>query len=107
MSVRPHLAADPTALPRPSARVATVAGMLDCHPGDVRRLIDQGEIEAHGKGVRGIRVFLDSVRAYQERQAKPMPAKAPALIHKPQAPAPASTAAFRAAMAGLRAKGLA
>lgn len=107
MTERPHLAADPTAQPRPSARVATVAGILDCHPGDVRRLVDQGELETHGKGVRGIRVFLDSVRAYQERQSKPLPPRARALVHRPRSPAAASTAAFRHAMAGLRAKGLA
>jgi hypothetical protein len=94
-------------MPRPSARVATVAVILDCDDGDVRRMIDKGELEAHGKGIRGIRVFLDSVRAYQDRKTKPLPPRAPALIHRPKARAPASSAAFHHAMAGLRAKGLA
>lgn len=107
MTARLHIAADPATAVRQSARVATVAAMLDCHPSDVRRLIVAGELETHGKGVRGIRVFLDSVAAYQERQTKPLPKRAPALINKPKAPAPASTASFRAAMAGLKAKGLA
>jgi len=107
MTPRPFLALDPAAMPRPSAKVATVAEILGCDPGDVRRLIRAGEIEAHGIGVRGVRVFLDSVRAYQERRAKPLPPKAPAHIHRPKAPANASSARFRAMMAGLKAKGLA
>lgn len=107
MTSRFAIAADPSDAPRPSARVATVAGILDCDDGDVRRLIRNGELETHGKGIRGVRVFLDSVRAYQDRQAKPLRPRAPALVHRAKMPAPASTASFRAAMAGLKAKGLA
>lgn len=107
MTLRPHIALDPADAPRPSARVATVAELLDCDEGDVRRLIRQGEIEAHGKGIRGVRVFLDSVRAYQDRQAKPLPPRSKAVVHKPKPRSAASTASFRAAMAGLKAKGLA
>jgi len=103
----PHIALDPASMPRPSAKVATVAEMLGCDPGDVRRLIRAGEIEAHGIGERGVRVFLDSVRAYQDRRAKPLAPHAPAHIHKPKAPAATSSARFRAMMAGLKAKGLA
>lgn len=54
----------------------------------------------------GIRVFLDSVRAYQDRQSRPAMTGPASLIHKPRARAAASTARFRAAMAGLAAKGL-
>lgn len=100
------LALDPASAPRPSARVATVAELLDCDQGDVRRLVRSGELEAHGKGKRGIRVFLDSVRAYQDRQSRPAMTGPASLIHKPRARAAASTARFRAAMAGLAAKGL-
>lgn len=107
MSLRPHIALDPADAPRPSARVATVAGILDCDESDVRRLVRAGELEAHGKGIRGIRVFLDSVRAYQDRQAKPLPPRSPGLVHRPKPRTQASTAAFRSAMAGLKAKGLA
>lgn len=106
MTARPHLAADPASLPRPSARVAHVAEVLDCDPSDVRRLISAGEIEIHRKGVRGIRVFLDSVRAYQERQSEPLPSRAPAVIHKAKAPATASSAAYRATMARAKALGI-
>jgi hypothetical protein len=36
----------------------------------VRALIDAGELEAHGIGKRGIRVYVDSIRTYQERYAR-------------------------------------
>lgn len=106
VTLRPHIALDPASAPRPSAKVATVAEMLDCDQGDVRRLVKAGEIEAHGKGKRGIRVFLDSVRGYQDRQTKAATGSRQGLIHKPKARAQASSARFRAAMAGLSAKGL-
>lgn len=106
MTFQPRIAADPASAPRPSARVATVAEILDCDAGDVRRLIRAGELETHGKGKRGVRVFLDTVRDYQDRQTKPRPSLGD-VIHKPRARSGASTAAFRAAMAGLAAKGLA
>ena len=103
MTVRPHIALDPADAPRPSARVATVAGILDCDESDVRRMVVAGTLEAHGHGIRGIRVYLDSVRAYQEakviipkgEKAKPRPRKAPV-----------SAAAHRAAEAALRQSGI-
>lgn len=102
---RAMLAYDPAAYVRPSARVSTVAEMLECYPGDVRRMINAGEIEAHGKGVRGIRVFLDSVADYQARKAVKPKVLSP-VIPKRKPRSPASTAAFRSAMAGLKAKGI-
>lgn len=65
MNVRAHIATDPAVTPRPSARVARVAELLDCDERKVRRLIDLGELEAHGLGIRGLRVFLDSIADYQ------------------------------------------
>jgi hypothetical protein len=65
MNIRPHIASDPAAFLRPSARVARVAEILDCDERDVRRMIEEGDLEAHGKGKRGVRVFLDSVSDYQ------------------------------------------
>lgn len=106
MNVRPHIAHDPSLLPRPSARVARVAELLDCDESDIRRLIRCGQLEAHGKGVRGVRVFLDSVRDYQDRRAIDAisgPAAPPKAKSRRTA---ASTAAYRAAMAGLKAKGI-
>jgi excisionase family DNA binding protein len=87
--------------------VATVAQLLDCHPTDVRRLVHSGELQTHRKGVRGVRVFLDSVQAYQERQTHPAPRRVATAIHPLKRPFPPATVAFRAAMAGLKAKGLA
>lgn len=55
-------------LVRNSARVATVARMLDCDASQVRRLIRCGALEFHRVGKRGIRIYLDSVAAYQEAQ---------------------------------------
>ena len=96
-----HLALDPSEAPRPSARVARVAELLDCDESDVRRLIRQGELETHHKGIRGVRIYLDSVRAYQDRNTKP--ASKP--IHR-KSRAPGPTAAYRSAMASLKAKGI-
>lgn len=50
---------------RPSARVSTVAKMLDDEPSQIRRMVARGDLEAHREGKRGIRVFLDSVEAWQ------------------------------------------
>lgn len=92
---------------RPSAKVGTIAGLLDCHPCDIRRLVDAGELQAHTKGTRGVRVFLDSVAEYQERQARaPRLNRKAGAVH-PQRKPPSPTVAFRTAMAGLKAKGLA
>lgn len=75
--MRPHIALDPVSSPRPSAKVATVAQLLDCDESDVRRMLRDGDLQGHGKGIRGIRVFLDSVAAYQEsRTLEPKPRKA-------------------------------
>lgn len=90
---------------RASARVAAVARLLDCHPTDIRRLVDTGDLEAHRKGVRGIRVFLDSVQHYQERRACLPKAARRAGSPKP-AKKQAPTAGYRAALTDLKAKGL-
>jgi excisionase family DNA binding protein len=54
---------------RSSARVATVAKLLDCDQSQVRRFVRDGVLEAHRVGKRGLRIFLDSVAAYQEARA--------------------------------------
>lgn len=51
--------------PRRSARVATVATMLDMDESQVRRMVADGTLESHRIGKRGIRVYLDSVSAWQ------------------------------------------
>ena len=90
---------------RPSARVAAVAKLLDCHPTDIRRLVNAGELEAHRKGVRGIRVFLDSVQQYQQRRTCLPKAARRALSPVPPKKQP-PTADYRAALIDLKAKGL-
>ena len=90
---------------RSSARVVAVAKLLDCHPTDIRRLVDTGELEAHRKGVRGIRVFLDSVQQYQQRRTcLPKTARRTASPVHPKKQAP--TVAYRTALTDLKAKGL-
>lgn len=70
MTLRAALAPDQAAFVRQSVRVARVAELLDCADSDVRRLIDRGELEAHGIGKRGVRVYLDSVGDYQARRRR-------------------------------------
>lgn len=54
---------------RPVATVAAVAAYLAVDRSTVYRLIDNHELEAHGIGKRGRRVYWDSVYAYQQRSA--------------------------------------
>lgn len=56
--------------PRPSAKVRTIARLLEVDDSHVRRLVDEGELEAHRIGKRGLRVYLESVRDWQERMAR-------------------------------------
>ena len=55
---------------RPSARVSAVAQMMDCDQSQVRRLVKTGALESHRVGKRGLRIFLDSVSAYQESRTE-------------------------------------
>ena len=63
---------------RRSVRVAKVAEALDIDQSTVRRLLDRGDLEGHKVG-RGVRIYVDSVQAYQEekRIAPPKPKEAP------------------------------
>jgi excisionase family DNA binding protein len=99
----PALAADPAVFVRPSARVIRVMELLDVDESTVRRLIDRGEIEAHGVGKRGIRVYLDSVRGYQDARAVPPKGGKPKL--KAQR-SDVARAAHRGAEAALRKSGI-
>jgi len=88
--------------PRPSARVATIAEMLDCAESDVRRLIDCGQLSAHGLGRRGVRVYLDSVADYQASHNR----AAKKAVEKPAPRQNTSRAAHLAAAAELRKSGI-
>ena len=90
--------------PRPSAKVKTVAEMLDADPAIVRRLVDKGELESHTIGKRGVRIYLDSVADYQDRQMRQI-AKRETRSEKRER-RQSTRAAARAAIAGLKAWGV-
>lgn len=106
MSVRPAAFVIDSPAPRASARVGAVAAMLDCADSQIRRLVQAGALEAFTIGKRGVRIYLDSVAAYQERQAQPEAGRAPG---RRRTAAPdrrqASTAAHNSSEAELRAAG--
>jgi excisionase family DNA binding protein len=102
---RPHIAADPAAMPRRALRVSRVCEILDCGQSEVYRLIRHGQLEAFTIGRRGKRVYADSLEDFQCRQTvKPTFEAADAPVVRKRAAC--STAAYRAAMVGLAAKGL-
>lgn len=91
---------------RHSARVKTVAAILDQDESQVRRLIAKGDLEGHRTGKRGVRIYLDSVRRYQERnRIDPNKSETDKGLAK-TAQARNCAAAHRTAMAKLRARGL-
>jgi excisionase family DNA binding protein len=103
MTLRPALSAFDVPHVRASARVGTVAELLDCDERDVRRMISAGELEAHSKGKRGVRVYLDSVVAYQEgRTLRARRARVATVPNR----STVSSAAHREAMEGLRKSGI-
>lgn len=111
MTFQPRLAVDPVLADagRRSVRVRRVMELLDLDDSQVRRLIADGLIEAHTVGKRGVRVYWDSVLAYQRDSAR-------AVVRPGRGPAPATperrhrrvleSAAFREAMATLRRAGI-
>lgn len=79
-----RIAADPNDAPeliRASVSVATAAGRLDCDNSTIRKLLASGELEGHRLGKRALRVYVDSIEAYQRR--RPTVGKGPA---EPPAP---------------------
>lgn len=92
---------------RPSARVCTVARQLDEDPSQIRRMLKEGRLEGHKTGIRGVRVFLDSVERLQRERA--IKAQKPAQDGPAADPPPrsrASQAAHRQAVTHLQALGL-
>jgi hypothetical protein len=104
MTFRPHIAGNPADAPRRSGKVKAVAEILDMAQSHVRQLIESGELETHGVGKRGVRVYLDSVADYQQRKARTY-AQPPLRRPPERKPKPASLAAHRAALASLKAAG--
>lgn len=93
---------------RPSARVSTVAQLLGDDPRQIRRMVARGDLEAHRQGKRGIRIYLDSVEAWQRgNPLKPRQDAAGAASAAPPAPLSGATkAAHRHAVAHLQQLGL-
>src|ERR1700733_13675673 len=55
-------------LNRPSIRVARASALLEVDISTIYKLVRAGALEAHRVGKRGVRVFADSLRNYQEQQ---------------------------------------
>src|SRR5262249_21379312 len=92
---------------RLSVRIERVCKVLDVSPRQVGKLIAAGEIEAHKIGARGIRVYLDSLADFRERQKiVPKGRRNKALPPVRPPPSAASRAAHNAAVAELRKMGL-
>ncbi len=53
--------------PRLQASVKKVATILDYSERFVRELCNRGELETNDRAGRGLRIYLDSVAAYQQR----------------------------------------
>lgn len=87
---------------RPAAKISTVAEMLEVDHSVVRKMINRGELQAFRLGKRAIRVFLDSVAAYQEGQ---FIKSQPEIREERRRRRIANTAAHRRAMADLRRAG--
>lgn len=103
-----RLAEDPAAaegLPclRQSIRLQRAAALLDCDPSHVRQLLKAGHLEGHRIGKRGIRIYVDSLRAYQE--ARPLAVSRQAAGSDKPPPRPRAGAGHRQATAALKAWG--
>jgi hypothetical protein len=91
---------------RPSARVRTIATLMEEDESEIRRMVARGELEAHRKGKRGIRIYLDSVADFQRRRELVPIRSHSAHCPNTRASRPVNRAAYRAAMASLRKDGI-
>jgi excisionase family DNA binding protein len=55
-----------------AVRIKTAAELLDCEETIIRRLLRKGELRGFKLG-RGVRVLVQSIEDYQQRQALPIP----------------------------------
>lgn len=84
---------------RPSVTVASAAEAVHADPSTIRKLIKAKKLEGHRVGKRGIRVYEDSIAAYQrERPLNASPANDAGRL---PARKPAKSAAHREAVAFL------
>lgn len=97
-----RIASDPNDAPeqiRPSVTVASAAEAIQADPSTIRKLIKAKRLEGHRVGKRGIRVYEDSLAAYQ--RAAPLNAGAANDAAPRPARKPANSAAHREAVAFL------
>lgn len=59
-----------------AVRIKTAAELLDCEETIIRRLLRKGELRGFKLG-RGVRVLVQSIEDYQQRQALPLPDEPP------------------------------
>jgi excisionase family DNA binding protein len=59
-----------------AVRIKTAAELLDCEETIIRRLLKKGELRGFHLG-RGVRVLVQSIEEYQQRQALPLPDEPP------------------------------
>lgn len=59
-----------------AVRIKTAAELLDCEETIIRRLLKKGELRGFKLG-RGVRVLVQSIEDYQQRQALPLPDEPP------------------------------
>jgi excisionase family DNA binding protein len=88
---------------RPAAKLGTVAEILEVDHSAIRKMIRRGDIQAFRLGKRGVRIFLDSIAAYQEGR---FIQSQPKIREERQRKRIANTAAQRQAMAELRRLGI-
>jgi excisionase family DNA binding protein len=91
-------------LQRPSLRVTKVAALLEVDISTVYKLVKSGALEAHRIGKRGIRIYADSLREYQENE-RIIPNNANIDAIKPRTYMPWQNPAYREAEAYLRSMG--
>lgn len=65
---------------RPAIRPAKAAAILDMDRSQIYRMVRKGDLEAHGIGTRGVRIYVDSIERYRSglpKGGRLAPAKKP------------------------------
>lgn len=105
--MRLRLACDPNDAPeliRPSVTVATAAARLETDESTIRKLIAGGSLEGHRMGKSGVRIYVDSITAYQE--GRPLGAKNGKKQQARPRRKPAQSAVLRESVAHLASLGI-
>ena len=94
-----------TSLQRPSIRVAKAAALLEVNISTIYRLVRSGELEAHRVGKRGIRIYFDSLRRYQEQRTIVVDGKYKTVSETTESKHSVKHSAYHEAIAYLQSKG--